>query len=74
METLVSENLSQAGLFLASVVWRDGNGNVNCWEVVATAPLDGVLYYVESRTLLFTKRHPRKLQSGVEKKSGFNTN
>lgn len=48
-----------------------GKGDVACWEVIAVAPFDWALHYVEWRTLLFTERHPRKLQSMVEKNLGF---
>lgn len=42
--------------------------SVPFWKVIATASFDWVLHYVELRTLLFMKRHPRKLQRRVEKK------
>lgn len=71
-ETSASEHLFQAGLFLHHQLYRGrGRDDVACWEVIAVAPFDWALHYVELRTLLFTERHPRKLQSMVEKNFGF---
>lgn len=42
--------------------------DVPCWKVIATASFDWALHYVELRTLLFMKRHPRKLQRRMGKK------
>lgn len=44
-----------------------GKGRLSCRGVFATVTFDWALRYVEWRTLLFTKRHPRKLQSRAEK-------